>query len=88
MVRGQPVSSSAPTGLDKRRKVFVRRDENKTLVSTESEEFPLLLFSVIEIELPLTEDGTSPCQTKVSPIGSRFFTPKRCASWILLPTVG
>jgi putative NIF3 family GTP cyclohydrolase 1 type 2 len=28
------------------------------------------------------------CQTKVSPIGSRFFIPKRCASWILLPTVG
>jgi hypothetical protein len=27
-------------------------------VSTESEEFPLLLFSVIEIELLLTEDGT------------------------------
>jgi hypothetical protein len=26
------------------------------MVSTESEEFPLLLFSVIEIELPLTED--------------------------------
>ena len=24
-------------------------------------EFPLLLFSVIEIELLLTEDGTSPC---------------------------
>jgi hypothetical protein len=24
-------------------------------------ECPLLLFSVIEIELPLTEDGTSPC---------------------------
>jgi hypothetical protein len=33
-----------------------RRDENKTLVSTEWEEFPLLLFSVIEIELPRTED--------------------------------
>jgi hypothetical protein len=32
-----------------------------TLVSTESEEFPLLLFSVIEIELPRTEDRTSPC---------------------------
>ena len=31
------------------------------MVSTESEEFPLLLFSVVEIELPLTEDGTSPC---------------------------
>jgi hypothetical protein len=30
-------------------------------VSTESEEFPLLLFSVIEIEFPLKEDGTSPC---------------------------
>jgi hypothetical protein len=26
-------------------------------VLTESEEFPLLLFSVIEIELPRTEDG-------------------------------
>jgi hypothetical protein len=38
-----------------------RRDENKSLVSTESEEFLLLLFSVIEIELPRTEDGTSPC---------------------------
>jgi hypothetical protein len=36
-----------------------RRDENKTLVSTESEEFPLLHFSVKEIELPRTEDGTS-----------------------------
>jgi hypothetical protein len=35
--------------------------ENKTLVLTESEEFPLLLFSVIKIELLLTEDGTSPC---------------------------
>jgi hypothetical protein len=38
-----------------------RRDENKTLVSTESEEFPLLFLSVIEIELPRTEDGTSYC---------------------------
>jgi hypothetical protein len=46
--------------LDKEKfRLQPRRDENKTLVSTESEELPLLHFSVKEIELPRTEDGTS-----------------------------
>jgi hypothetical protein len=40
---------------------FQEISPNKTLVLTESEEFPLLLFSVIKIELLRTEDGTSPC---------------------------
>jgi hypothetical protein len=32
--------------------------------------------------------STSPCQTKVSPIGSRFFIPKRCASYIAFISAG
>jgi hypothetical protein len=36
-------------------------NQEETRIKPWSEEFPLLLFTVIEIELLLTEDGTSPC---------------------------